>query len=135
MRIVLVEIVIYFFVAGAAFGDVGASLFVAGATFGDVGASLFVAGAACGEILGNSTSAKCCIFQYNCLAGQGKVSSANGRVQFSWSDHSRIVFGYSRIVRVLRFVSQILVRVFVAGAILGEFGAPFLVTGPTFGDV
>ena len=36
--------------AGAAFGDVGASLFVAGAAFGDVGASVFVAGATFGEV-------------------------------------------------------------------------------------
>ena len=103
------DVAMSLFVAGAAFGDVGASLFVAGATFGDVGTSLFVAGAACGEVLGNSTSAKCCILQYNCLAGRGKVSSANGRVQFSiilgsCSDHSRIVRHCKR--RVLRFVSK-----------------------------
>ena len=37
---------------------------VAGAVFGEVGVSLFVAGAAFGDILGDSRSAKCCIFQY-----------------------------------------------------------------------
>ena len=52
------------FVAGAAFGDVGASLFVAGAVFGDLGVSLFVAGAVFGEIWIDSRSAKCCNFQY-----------------------------------------------------------------------
>ena len=35
-----------FFVAGAAFGDLGVSLFVAGAVFGDLGVSFFVASAA-----------------------------------------------------------------------------------------
>ena len=48
------------FVAGAAFGDVRMSLFVAGAAFCDVGASLFVAGAAFGEIWVDSRSSKCC---------------------------------------------------------------------------
>ena len=40
---------------------------MAGAVFGDVGASLFVAGAAFGEIWNDSRSAKCCIFQYKML--------------------------------------------------------------------
>ena len=40
------------------------ALCVAGAVFGEVGVWLFVAGAAFGDILGDSRSAKCCIFQY-----------------------------------------------------------------------
>ena len=39
------DVGVLLFAAGAAFGDVGVPLFVAGATFGDVGASFFVAGA------------------------------------------------------------------------------------------
>ena len=63
--------------AGAAFGDLGASLFVAGAVFGDLetmsffvagaafgelGVSLCVAGAVFGEIWVDSRIAKCCNF-------------------------------------------------------------------------
>ena len=56
------------------------SFFVAGAVFGEVGASLFVAGAARGEILIDSRSAKCCIFPYKMRlqGGTGKVSEAAG---------------------------------------------------------
>ena len=67
------------------------------ATFGDLGVSLFVAGAVFGEIWVDSRSAKCCNFQYKCVAEAGKISSANGRVQpcnfmfRSWSDHARIM--------------------------------------------
>ena len=54
--------------------------FVAGAVFGEVGVSLFVAGAAFCEILGDSRSAKCCIFQYKMRLedGTSKVSEAAG---------------------------------------------------------
>ena len=52
------------FVAGAVFGDLGALLFVAGAVFGALGVSLFVAGAVFGQIWVDSPSAKCCNFQY-----------------------------------------------------------------------
>ena len=66
------------FLAGATFGDVGALLFVAGAVFGDVGVPLFVAGAGFPEILGDSRSAKCCIFPHKMRLrdGTGKVSEA-----------------------------------------------------------
>ena len=37
---------------------------MAGAVFGDLGASVFVAGAVFGEIWIDSRSAKCCNFQY-----------------------------------------------------------------------
>ena len=52
------------FVAGAVFGDLGVALFMAGAAFGDLGVSLFVAGAVFGEIWVDSRSAKRCNFQY-----------------------------------------------------------------------
>ena len=48
---------------------------VAGTVFGDAGVLLFVAGAALGEVLIDSRSAKCCIFQNKMLG--------------SWSDYPR----------------------------------------------
>ena len=56
------------------------SFCVAGAVFGEVGVSLFVAGAAFGDILGDSRSAKCCIFPYKMRLqdGTSKVSEAAG---------------------------------------------------------
>ena len=47
---------------------------------GDVGVSLFVAGAAFRAMLGDSRSAKCCIFQYKLRLqdGTSKVSEAAG---------------------------------------------------------
>ena len=71
---------------------------VAGAVFGEVGLSLFVAGAAFGDILGDSRSAKCCIFQYKIVSKIGRVRSPKRRVRDddfilgSWSDYPRIVF-------------------------------------------
>ena len=70
------------FVAGALFGNVAVSLFVVGAAFGDVGASLFVAGAASGEIWIDSRSAKCFKEQHKMPCRWGRNSSPNGRVQF-----------------------------------------------------
>ena len=73
---------------------------MAGAVFGDLGASLFVAGAVFGEIWVDSRSAKCCNFQYKmrCRGGKsklcertGSVLQFHGRIMFgSWSDHARI---------------------------------------------
>ena len=56
------------------------SFCVAGTVFGEVGVSLFVAGAAFGDILGDSRSAKCCIFPYKMRLQDwtGKVSEAAG---------------------------------------------------------
>ena len=53
---------------------------MAGAVFGEVGASLFVAGAALREILIDSRSAKCCFFPYkmHLQGGTRKVSEAAG---------------------------------------------------------
>ena len=53
---------------------------MAAAVFGEVGVSLFVAGAALPEILVDSRSVKCCIFQYKMPVqdGTGKVSEAAG---------------------------------------------------------
>ena len=71
---------------------------MAGAVFGDLAVSFFVAGAAFAEIWVDSRSANCCNFFYTkCVAEGGKVSPANGRVQFcnfmvgSCSDHGRIM--------------------------------------------
>ena len=51
-----------------------------GAVFGEVGVSLFVAGAAFRAILGDSPSAKCCIFPYKMRVQDGSrmVSEAAG---------------------------------------------------------
>ena len=71
---------------------------VAGAVFGEVGAWLFVAGAALGDILGDSRSAKCCMFQYKIVFKVGRVRSPRRRVRDddfmlgSCSDYPRIVF-------------------------------------------
>ena len=74
------------------------SFCVAGAVFGEVGLSLFVAGAAFGDILGDSRSAKCCIFQDKIVSKIGRVRSPKRRVRDddfmvrSWSDYPRIAF-------------------------------------------
>ena len=79
---------------------------MAGAVFGDLGVSLFVAGAVFGEIWVDSRSAKCCNFQYKMRCRGGKVSSANGRVQFcnfmvgSCSDHAIMVGSWSNRPRI-----------------------------------
>ena len=57
------------------------SFCVAGAVFGEVGVSLFVAGAAFRAILGDSRSAKCCIFQYKIVFEIGRVRSPKRRVR------------------------------------------------------
>ena len=57
-----------------------------------------MAGAAFGDILGDSRSAKCCIFQYKIVSKMGRVRSPKRRVRDddfifgSCSDHGRIVF-------------------------------------------
>ena len=57
------------------------SFCVAGAVFAEVGVWLFVAGAAFGDILGDSRSAKCCIFQYKIVSEIGRVRSPKRRVR------------------------------------------------------
>ena len=54
---------------------------MAGAVFGEVGVLLFVAGAALGEILIDSRSAKCCIFQYKIVFEVGRVRPPKRRVR------------------------------------------------------
>ena len=75
---------------------------MAGAVFGEVGVSVFMAGAAFREILGDSRSAKCCIFPHKMRLqdGTSTVSEAAGaRCRFDGriilglcSDSVRIVF-------------------------------------------
>ena len=76
---------------------------VAGAVFGEVGVWLFVAGAAFGDILGDSRSAKRCIFQYKIVVEVGRVRPPKRRVRDAilWSDYVRIMFGMSSIVFLL----------------------------------
>ena len=83
------------------------SFCVAGAVFGEVGVWVFVAGAAFGDILGDSRSTKCCIFQYKIVSKIGRVRSPKRRVRDddfmvgSSSDHLRIILGSVRIVFLL----------------------------------
>ena len=70
------------------------SFLVAGAVFGEVGLSLLVAGAACREILGDSWSAKRCIFPCKCFAKMGRVNRRARDDDFIIGLSS----GYSRIV-------------------------------------
>ena len=83
---------------------------VAGAVFGEVGLSLFVAGAAFGDILGDSRSTKCCIFQY-------KIVSKIGRVRGLSSN--RLYIGGSNSES---FRCNLELKDFVAGAVFAEVG-------------
>ena len=103
---------------------------MAGASFGEVGLSLFVAGAAFGDILGDSRSAKCCIFQYKIVSKIGRVRSPKRRVRDddfilgSWSDHGRIILESSLYWRkqFREFPLQSELKDFVAGAVFAEVG-------------
>ena len=71
---------------------------VAGAVFGEVNGWLFVAGAAHRDILGDSRSAKCCIFHYKIVSKIGPGRSPKRRVRDDdfmlglSSDYPRIIF-------------------------------------------
>ena len=113
---------------------------VAGAVFGEVGVWLFVAGAAFGDILGDSRSAKCCIFQYKFVSEIGWVRSPKRRVRDddfilgSWSDHGRIIWSdHGRMILGLSsnrlyiggsnsesFRCNLELKDFVAGAVFAE---------------
>ena len=111
---------------------------VAGAVFGEVGAWLFVAGAAFGDILGDSRSAKCCIFQYKIVSKIGRVRSPKRRVRdddFIFglsSDYRRIIFGswpnrlYIGGSNSRDFPLKSWTQNFMAGAVFGEVGLWFL---------
>ena len=77
------------------------SFCVAGAVSGEVGVWLFVAGAAFRDILGDSRSAKCCIFQYKIVSKIGPGRSPKRRVRDDdvmfglCSDYVRNVLGLS----------------------------------------
>ena len=100
---------------------------MAGAVFGEVGLSLFVAGAAFGDILGDSRSAKCCIFQYKIVSKIGRVRSPKRRVRDddfmvgSWSDYPRIVFILAEAIAESSRCNLEL-KDFVAGAVFAEVG-------------
>ena len=87
-----------------------ASFFVAGAAFGEVGGSLFVAGAVFGEIWVDSRSAKCCNFQYKMRLRSAK-SNLGERAGARWRVHARIMFGswsdHGRIGRALELTLQL----------------------------
>ena len=101
------------------------SFCVAGAVFGEVGVSLFVAGAAFRAILGDSRSAKCCIFPYKMRLqdGTSKVSEAAGA---RWRFYPRIILGMSSNRLSIggsnseSFQCNLELKDFVAGAVFGE---------------
>ena len=75
---------------------------MAGAVFGEVGVSLFVAGAAFREILGDSRSAKCCIFHTKCVSKVGRVRSPKQRVRdddFIFGSWLKIAFILAEAIR------------------------------------
>ena len=108
------------------------SFCVAGAVFAEVGVSLFVEGAAFGDILGDSRSAKCCIFQYKIVSEIGRVRSPKRRVRDddfilgSWSDYPRIMVGLSSNRLYIGgsnsecFRCNLELKDFVAGAVFAE---------------
>ena len=104
------------------------SFCVAGAVFGEVGVWLFVAGAAFRAILGDSRSAKCCIFQYKIVSKIGRVRSPKRRVRDddfmvgSWSDYPRIVFILAEAIQRVSAAILNLNKDFVAGAVFAEVG-------------
>ena len=65
-----------------------------------------MAGAAFGDILGDSRSAKCCIFQYKIVFKVGRVRSPKRRVRDAilWSDYVRSVVGLSSDCRRIVFL-------------------------------
>ena len=103
---------------------------VAGAVFGEVGVWLFVAGAAFRAILGDSRSAKCCIFSYKMRFqdGTSQVSEAAGA---RWRFHARMSSECPRNVlesslywrkQFRDFSLKSWTQNFVAGAVFGEVG-------------
>ena len=110
-------------------GSIMNSFCVAGAVFGEVGVWLFVAGAAFRAILGDSRSAKCCIFPYKMRLQDGttKVSEAAGA---RWRFYRRLSSDYVRNVVESSFYwrkqfTEFPLKSctdFVAGAVFGEVG-------------
>ena len=100
--------------------------YVAGAVFGEGGVWLYVAGAALRDILGDSRSAKCCIFQYKIVAKIARGRSPKRRVR-----DDNFIVGYVRIILESSFYWRKQFRDFalkswtpnfVAGAVFGEVG-------------
>ena len=91
-----------------------------------------MAGAAFGDILGDSRSAKCCIFQYKIVSEIGRVRSPKRRVRDddfmlgSCSDHARIMVGLSSNRLYIggsnseSFQCNLELEDFVADAVFGE---------------
>ena len=74
--------------------------FVAGAIFGEVGVSLFVAVAAFREILGDSQSAKFCIFPYKMRLQGLRTGRVRDFMVGSCLDHARIVFTLAETIEI-----------------------------------
>ena len=103
------------------------SFCVAGAVFGEVGVSLFVAGAAFGDILGDSRSAKCCIFPYK-MRLQDRTSKVSEAAGARWRFYLRIMLGLSSNRLYIggsnseSFRCNLELKDFVAGAVFAEVG-------------
>ena len=100
------------------------SFCVAGAVFGEVGVWLFVAGTAFRDILGDSRSAKRCIFPYKMRLQDwtSKVSEAAGA---RWRFYLRIILGLSSYIggsNSESFRCNLELKDFVAGAVFAEVG-------------
>ena len=93
-----------------------------------------MAGAAFGDILGDSRSAKCCIFQYKIVSKIGRVRSPKRRVRDDdfmvglSSDYPRIILGLSSNRLYIggsnseSFRCNLELKDFVAGAVFAEVG-------------
>ena len=93
-----------------------------------------MAGTAFRDILGDSRSAKCCIFQYKIVSKIGRVRSPKRRVRDddfmvgSSSDHPRIILGLSSNRLYIggsnseSFRCNLELKDFVAGAVFAEVG-------------
>ena len=103
------------------------SFCVAGAVFGEVGVSLFVAGAAFGDILGDSRSAKCCMFPYK-MRLQDRTSKVSEAAGARWRFYLRIMLGLSSNRLYIggsnseSFRCNLELKDFVAGAVFAEVG-------------
>ena len=86
-----------------------------------------MAGAAFADILGDSRSAKCCIFQYKIVSEIGRVIRSGGcEMTILSSDDGRIILGLSSNRLSIggsnseSFQCNLELKDFVAGAVFGE---------------
>ena len=126
---------------------------MAGAVFGEGGVWLYVAGAVLGDILGDSRTAKCCIFQYKSVAEFARGRSPMRRVRDDdfildyprlSSDYPRLSSDYPRLSSNRLYIGgstwgaftwDLLIQDYVAGAVFGEGGVWLYVAGAVLDDI